>query len=155
MNIVLTVITGLFFLVFVGVLTYLWFKLRQFKAELVKFISPVDEKTASPLTQIYDQLIDRAGKIITLHIKTTLMGNLSAQSRQIKGIEADIADDVASQQSPLLAGLLNSFPTLKKRLTKNPQLLQAILPLLANLGTNSPGKNGSKQEAFDLNRFGG
>lgn len=103
------------------------------------YTTPSGPGLLSPLGVIIDSASHSAGRAIAMEVKTTLMGKASAASRQESGIMGDIATDQITQQMPLLGGLLEVMPSLKKRLIKNPGLLQSLGGILQSSGLGSVG----------------
>lgn len=132
-----------------GLIGWLFFK---FKATFISFISPIDEKTGSPLSQTASALSDMIARSIMAQAKGFLLGLQSGQNRAEKAIAADVATDNAGA---LLPNLLNSFPTLKRSLRRNPQLMDLAMQFLANkLGTtgngHQPVTTANEQVKFNL-----
>jgi len=130
---------------------------RRISQEVNQFILPVDEKTPSPAAQVADQISSMFARALVAQAKASFMGKQSGEARGQAAIEGDIALDMAGQASPLIGGLLNSFPALKKTLRRNPQLLDFALSKLAGSGQGSapvtpaaPGSNGHHQTTFKL-----
>ncbi len=140
-------------------------EISNIKNGFVAFITPADEKTPSQLANFFDTLADRGGKIVAAHLKAQVMNTLSIASRQQAGIEKDITQDIAASQNPGMMSALEAFPSLKKRLVKNPGLLQFALSQLAGLSTTQGDKSqgngkGNQQSNFlavvnKMNRYGG
>lgn len=124
---------------------------RRVKASFEAFVTPPSEGQPSPLANATDAIAGQFGRAITASIKTTLMGYSSGIVRAEKGLQGDVAEDVA-RQTPL-GGLLDSFPTVRRTLRKNPGLLDLALGLLANRGNGhatDPGATTNYQPKFKL-----
>jgi len=124
--------------------------------DIIGFITPADDKTPSPAAQVADQFSSMLARALVAQAKATFMGKQSGDARAQAAIDGDIALDMAGQASPLIGGLLNSFPALKKSLKRNPALLDFALSKLAG-GQGSapaapaiPGSNGHHQTTFKL-----
>lgn len=156
LNAVLTVLQ-LAFLV-ASALTFLICALMIRKAwqGIVSFVSPRAENQESPLALVLDATAQRIGQAAAMEIKTTLMGKESGLKRGERAVAGDVAMDMAAESQPLLAGLLEGFPTLKKRLLKNPALIGAALGLLGGNkqgGGTAPvggGGGGNHQSVFNI-----
>lgn len=105
-------------------------KIDEYTLVVHDFVDPPAVGGLSPLATILESLARSAGHSIALEVKTTLMGKISGASRLEAGVMSDIASDVMTDQSPLLSGLLDSMPSLKKRLIKNPQLVGSIMGMM-------------------------
>lgn len=128
-----TVLTGLLLLtVLAGLAGGVWIALRvrTIYGQIVYMLTPEADGKQSPIAGIAAGLASLAGRAAAVEVKTTLMGHASAQSRQLSAIQGDIAEDVAAAQ-PGLPGLLSAFPSLGKRIRKNPGLLDLAAPLLS------------------------
>ena len=140
LNILFSVIlmSILLILTLIGVLLYaFWCKSRQIISDFDDFIRP-GKDGKSELAGFVGLISQQFGTAIAMEIKTTLMGKASGQARLESAVMGDIASDQLESQNPLIAGLLSSFPTLKKRLLKNPELLGMIASKL-------PGMSGQPQ----------
>lgn len=107
------------------------------------FTTKKDETTPSPL----ETFIDGASQIMVNRLLTTMsaqqMANKSHITRQANAIAEDMIQDDAGSVNPLLGMFLNQYPSVRKRLAKNPAALQAILPMLSNLGAAGGHDHGS------------
>ncbi len=114
-------------------------KSRFFEGARAYFESP-DGKNPSPFAGVVEVISEQfAGKMVA-SLKSTFMGVQSGDNRGEKGLIADIAQDVAFKENPLLASVLTSFPAVAKRLRKNPELLPLAQGLLARFGgSKAPG----------------
>lgn len=101
---------------------------------ITDFVSSPSDGVLSPLATIIDSASKTAGHSIALEAKTTLMGKASAVSRNEAGIMSDIASDQINSQMPLIGSLLDTMPSLKKRLIKNPGLLASLAGILQTAG---------------------
>ena len=155
-NTVLTVVLLSVMLVLTAAVIGLCIAAGRKWGELVSFISPVAENEESPLAMVLDDVSRKMGHAIAMEVKTTFMGKESGFKRGEQALAGDLAMDLAADQQPLLMGLLDGFPTLKKRLLKNPSLVGAALSVL---GGNKPpsgsaptggGGGGNNQSAFQL-----
>lgn len=126
---------------------------KDFKA----FITPVDDKTPSPLANFTQVIADMAGRSIVATIKSTFMGKQSGESRASTAIQGNLAID--SLAGNPIGAILTSFPSLAKSLKRNPQLLDLALQYMGkhNLpggsgagGAGNNGNNGDLQSNFKL-----
>jgi len=146
--VLLTILTSI--MVFVALAFY---KIRR---QLTSFITPMAENEESPLALVLDALAHRAGQAVAMEVKTTFMGKESGLKRGERAVAGDVAMDLVGQEQPLIAGLLEGFPTLKRRLLKNPGLIGAALSLLGGNGKGGGaapvvgGGGGNSQSAFKL-----
>lgn len=96
-----------------------WSVLRLYR-NFVAFITPADEKSLSPAGQVADSIAGMVGRSVVAQAKATFMGMQSGDSRLSKAVEGSVATDLVGAQMPLAAGLLDSFPALRKTLKRNP-----------------------------------
>jgi len=137
------------FFLFVGYKVFTVF--RQF----VGFITPEGEGKPSPLANFIQAGADIVSRTLVMQAKATFMGKQSGDSRAMKAIEGDVAQDMISGASPMLGGLLQSFPSLSKTLRRNPGLADMALQFLAskmggNKGVSVPGNGTSESPRFNL-----
>lgn len=153
------IITGLVLglVVVIGMLASYYVAYRVIRTKIKTVFSDFMESPGpgipSPLGVLVDSASRTAGRAIAMEVKTTLMGKSSAASRQESGIMEDIATDQLNQQMPLLGGLLEVMPSLKKRLIKNPGLLQSLGGILqsSGLGSVGSGSGGGNHESSSTN----
>ena len=85
----------------------------------------------------FHQAVDSVGQVIGDRLQTQmearLMATKSHDARALNLLSEDVAVDQASQESPLLGMALEAFPSVRKRLAKNPIALQMLAPMLANI----------------------
>ena len=127
LNIVLTAVLLVFVVVIAKTLLDFQRKAKEIIAQFKAFAIPPKEGEPSQASMLLDNASKVIGHAVAVEFKTTLMGKASAASRQEAGIMADIAHDAVEAQNPMLTGILDSIPSLKKRLGKNPQLIGALL----------------------------
>tara|TARA_Y100000310_G_scaffold155137_1_gene154612 strand:- start:372 stop:839 length:468 start_codon:yes stop_codon:yes gene_type:complete len=130
---------------------------RSLMRELYTFIAPpVDGEEASPIMSLVNEVGKASGKAIALEIKTTAMGKASGQARLEQAIQGDIAQDSLTANNPLVGGLLEMYPTLKKRALKNPGVTEFLLNrLTAQPGVNIPGNGGQSNYGERLSKYKG
>jgi len=155
MNILLTLIL-LSNVVIVAIFLYYGLKFRNIYRDIVSFITPIDEKTPSPLANVASVVADMFSRSICASIKSTFMGKQSAEVRQNAGIEADIAEGMLSATNPAIGAILNSFPALKKTLRRNPGLmdlaLSKLIPKIQSAPSTEVGQPSNGQVKFKLGR---
>jgi len=106
------------------------------------FITPESEGKASPLANVTQVAADMIGRGVSAQLKATFMGKARVDQKNEQSIAGDIAVDSLSMANPLIGAVLQSFPTLTKRLQKNPALLDIALQKIAS-GVKSPVDNHS------------
>jgi hypothetical protein len=113
------------------------------KRQITSFITPESDGKPSPLANSIEAISEIFGRSITAQIKTSLMGVESGLIRGEKAVNKAIADDSLRMANPLIAGLLDSFPSVKKTLSKNPALLDIAISQLSKRmpSIGSPGNN--------------
>ena len=89
-----------------------------------------------------------ATRIVT-SAKMSLLGMQSVDSKNEKRLESDFIQDMASQQSPVLGMLLQSFPALGRRIAKNPALAEMAISMVQKYAgkMTAAGHNGHDVEA--------
>jgi hypothetical protein len=137
--ILLSILSGLLFVAVICM------KIRGVFNEFRQFISAPDEKTPSPLAQLVSAMSDIAARSIVARIKATFMGKQSGAVRAEGAVDEAIAQDQVNGMNPLLGSVLDSFPTLKKSLLKNPALIDFALSKFGNLGGTGNGSINSSQ----------
>jgi hypothetical protein len=140
-------------LAILGICIYALIKIGAFACFCVAFITAPDEKTPSPLAQFIDLISHTAGHAIAVEAKTTLMGKASAVARTEQGVLADMTGDLLTSQSPVLGGILDMFPSLKKRVLKNPELTQFIMSKLAGGLKPAGDNNHSSDYANEISKY--
>lgn len=103
------------------------------KRIITAFITPPAENEPSPLGKAIDAVSVIAARSLVAQAKTTFMGKQSGDSRAMAAVDGDIAQDLIGSQIPLLGGLLDSFPTLKKTLRRNPMLVDYAMSKIASM----------------------
>jgi hypothetical protein len=123
-------------------LTIRWY-LGKVLAQIRAYFEPQGEGLPSGFGAAVIAISDQVASSITMHLKTTFMGMQSGESRTEKAIAGDLLTDAASQISPALGAVLEMFPSLRKRLVKNPKLIETVGSILAK-------KGGDGQKEFDF-----
>ena len=113
-------------------------QVNDYVAQMSLFVSPVAEGQPSPLAATAEVGAEMIARAVMARAKMTFAGLSSGVVRQEKAVEGDIAEDMA-RMSPIVDGLLDSFPALKKTLRKNPALLDMALSKLGQLQGNRSG----------------
>lgn len=153
MNILLALILVLF-LVNIALIVFAFKKIASVYSQFRDFITPTKEGELSPAAQVGSALADMLARSLVAQIKSTFMGKQSGAVRAENAVAGDIAEDMVNQQLPLAGAVLDSFPTLKKTLRRNPALLDFALSKLSGMGGNGAvlaGKgNNSQSPKFKL-----
>lgn len=128
-------------------------KIRKFSRGISDFLLPVAEGQPSALMQLVEVVSTSLARAIAAQFKTTFLGMQSGQSRALKAVEGDIAQDILRQNVPIAGALLDSFPALSRSLKRNPALASvAEMALRRILGGQSPpsGDNHNDEPSFKL-----
>jgi hypothetical protein len=159
MNILVTLVLVVN-LVTLLVLLYLVSRLRGvrgdiagFVDEIRAFVSPVDDKTPSPLAATVEAMSEVFSRTLIMQAKAVFMGKQSGEARASAAIEADIAESALAEKSPMLSMALNAIPGLKKSLRKHPELIDMAIQKFASNHTTQPvssGGNGNGKVKFSL-----
>jgi len=141
MNIILIAILTVNLALFV-LFAVVFIKIARVYRELQGFIKPGKDNegkdTPSPLAMVVSTTADMIARSLVAQIKSTFMGKQSGEVRGEQAVVGDIAFDAIGQVNPVVGAVLNSFPSLKKTLKRNPALLDFALSKLA-------GSNQAKQ----------
>lgn len=144
MNTVLTVL-----LLVIGLFDcFLWWYclvfLRRKAKELERFVSPKTDGETSPAADVFDVCAKRLIKLAMIELKTSAMGNSSVDSRKEMAIVSAVNEDKVNLSNPALGAVLDMLPALKKKVLKNPSLVDMALSYLASKGrASSPNSNHS------------
>lgn len=126
-----------------GLFVYAFARVRAVYTQFRLFVTPIEEGKPSPLAQTTQVLADMLGRSLVAHIKGTFLGKQSGDARAQTAVSADIAQD--SMAGSPIGAILESFPSLKKSIRRNPQLLDIALQFLSKnkQAQSLPGGNGS------------
>lgn len=110
------------------------------------YFNPRGDGQTSPFADTIFSISQTLGQSLATEIKNTFQGSSLAAAHQEKAILQDIAKDKLQHSNPLFAMILEQFPNLQKRLTKNPELLPMASEALGKLGIgagdhNRPGES--------------
>lgn len=151
-------------LVFVaGLMLFLWVrrKISDATSQIYEFFTPPDDKTPSQFAQLTDAVGAQFASRIVNSARATFMQGSSVDARNAKALEGDIVTDLAASQNPLLGAILEQFPSVGKRLRKNPDLLPLGLQLLQKFSGGgrsaaqpTPPSGGNGHSSFgSMNKF--
>jgi len=148
MNILLALILAVNACLLGAILWFAW-KIYRVYGEFRAFIAPESEGKLSPFANVCQVLADMTGRSIVATLKSTFMGKQSGEAR---GEQAVLGDIIESSANPLVAGLINSFPALKKTIRRNPALLDIAMNFLSQkkVSPNSNHENESVSPKFEL-----
>lgn len=135
----LTVIIALLVcLCLVNTLLFVRFKgaTRQFDI----FFRPAGEGQPSPAARIAESVAALFAAELVKALKGNLQGDRITQAHMAKTVEKAIAADVLQSQSPGLAAILSQMPTLQRKLTANPALMQYAIQFLNRFAAGGSGK---------------
>ena len=93
------------------------------------------EEQANILLNTLDETLEKAFAPINEKISKSYsqLGHKGATAKQIKALDKRIGQDVINMQDPLIQGALDMFPNVKEYVLKNPNMLQELLPRIAQL----------------------
>lgn len=143
-NMILTGILLIVTSIIAGILVYSLRKIDQFRQELKKFITPAEAGKPSQASLLLENASHVIGHAAAIEIKTTLMGKASVEAKNEAGIISDLTQDKLALDSPIVGALLESFPSLKKRLGKNPALAAMLPSILSKLSGSMGNTSGSE-----------
>ena len=124
---------------------------ERIRERILQFVTAAEPGQISPLAELTEVIAARFANHMVASIKAQLYNAQSHVARQELALQSDIALDAATQQSPLVGLLAGAFPSVTKRIMKNPSALPALVSLLQKMGSGGqgqlslfgPGHNGS------------
>jgi len=131
--VIIVIIVGLAFITLLNAALFLSVigfgrKMSQLERGVESFIIPESEGKPSHLARTAEVFADMIGRSVSATAKATFMGKQGADIRGQAAVEGDIAEDTAKQSA--VGSLLTSFPTLRKSIRRNPQLLDVAMAIL-------------------------
>ena len=129
----------------------LYLCVRNFMRSIADFMAPPGEGEPAPVENLIEHASRVVGKSCAMEIKTTLLGKASGEARLEKAIESDLAQDAIQGSNPLVGSLLELSPSLKKRVLKNPGVIEFLLSHLGSAKSLNRPDNG--QGALTKQRF--
>jgi len=116
-------------------------RIKQEIAEKIRvFVSAPEGSpagTLSPLAELTEVIAHRFSHQLVMQARAQLTGAAGTVIRQEKALQQDMFVDAASAQSPLLGMIASAFPSVTKRVLKNPSALPALMNLLGQMGTGA------------------
>jgi hypothetical protein len=103
---------------------------RRFKAirqGFFEFITPEKEGENSGLDDVMDSMATRIGHSAFNQVRSMVASTESADVRGRKAVDSAISHDLLGAANPVVAGLLDSMPGLKKVIARNPALADYAL----------------------------
>lgn len=130
---------------------YCILKVSHVFRQVSAFITPEGEGKPSQLAQVTQVAADMLGRGVSASIKATFMGKQKQSNAMEARVDGDIAGDMLSMANPLVGQVLQSFPALKKTLTRNPALLDyALSKLVSGQAPAAPVASGNGEVKFNL-----
>jgi hypothetical protein len=131
-----------------GLILWLRARISQGKQDLADkitaFVTAPGEGQISPLAELTELVAHRFSVQLSTQLLAKLGAGKAAIARQENALQGDMFTDSLAQQSPLLGMIAAAFPSVTKRLAKNPSAMPALMNLLQGLGTGpGPGNTGS------------
>ena len=134
-----------------------WLEIRQLQHNIRMFFTPPGGDEPSEFAEVVNTVGKALGRSAAMEAKTTMMGKASGEARLETAIQGDMLNDTINHKSPVLGALLESFPTLKKRASKNPAVIEYLLNHLPSIipghGTSTPGNGSADTYSSRLSRF--
>lgn len=151
-------IAGLLVL-FIGLSAYKHEK-QAFVFSLKSYFEAPDAETPSEFANLTELLSERFSQKLVNTAKGTFMGMQSVDAKNMNRVEGDVLTDMATQKNPLLGVIMTQYPTLARRLAKNPGLLplvQNFMPKPGTGGSSPGGTNTDKGQGFfaEISKYGG
>lgn len=148
--------------VLLAALAALFIALHLFKREKQRILATIklyfespDNNTPSQFALLTDAIAHQIASAIVASAKGTLMGMQSVDSKNARKLESDLMLDMATAQSPIIGMLLKQFPTVAKRIQKNPEMLPYVQQLMSKISSGSGGSekvdghnNDGRQSSF-------
>lgn len=131
----------------------IWREYVTLRENIRGFLVPPEKGKPSALAQMTEAMSVQAARAIAAQMKMTFMGKESGDARAQKGIAADIGEDMLQMSNPMIASLLQSFPTLRRTLRRNPGLMDIALSAFGPKQGDHP--NGSNNGGNDNYKVGG
>ncbi len=154
LTITVTVLT-LSFLAFVGVFGWCLWKFYRFWGDIRVFVSPAGENQPSQLAVFVQAIVDSLARQIAIQLKTTIMGIISGYSRSAQAAETSAVECAVADKMPAIAGIMDLFPGLKKKLVKSPLLLNFAIEKLTHKSKPERAENsGGTSFAEGLKKYG-
>lgn len=145
-------IAGIFSVISLGIVAG-FLKIRRIERRLADFFISQDPERASEFALVVDSISERMASKIVASAKGTLLGMQGGDAKSIQALEGDIVNDLTAQKSPAIAAVLEQFPSVKRRLMKNPQLLDLAMPYIMKMTAGAAGGpsngNGSSRSGSD------
>lgn len=112
------------------------YKIYEIYTQFKQFVTPIEPGKPSILGNTIQNLIDSFSKQVGSQVKTSLMGTISGVSRGIDALNNEVNQASLEAQSPALGSILELVPSLKKKLSKNPLLLNLAMSAISKAGKN-------------------
>lgn len=122
---------------------------RKLRAVFIQHFTSSDTTRASNFALLCQSIAGVFGSEIAQRLKAAFLGieSVAARNESKEKIQAVTAN------SPLLAGIMAGFPTIAKRIIKNPAMGQFISSVLANAGKpkeNQPSNHHDESVKFNF-----
>ena len=122
--------------------------------DLIKsYFLPPAEGEPSQFGAMVDLVAQTFASRIVTSVRASLANVASIQERQAAGIEGDIAVDLLEQANPAIGLALNAFPSLKKRIKKNPNLVAMAANAIQGAGKKAAAAPAAPSNGHGLNQF--
>lgn len=134
-------------------------RIRKAKAklenEVLAFCTSPGQDEPSQLAQALQAFADMIGRSIAAQLKMTLMNQASQDVRSERALRADIGEAAIQEYNPMISGLMNSVPGIRRSLRKNPGLMDLIISQVIKnpgmlSGSRGPRSDGNSQIKFNL-----
>lgn len=138
-------------LVMVSNFALLWALNRAYKREKQRFLDVLKlyfeqtgENELSEFGLLVNSVSDTFAQRLLASLKGSELGLRSVEAKNLSRLEGDITQDETTAANPLLGALLSNYPSVAKRLAKNPQLLPLIQGVLAKSSLKGPAGQGGR-----------
>jgi hypothetical protein len=102
-------------------------KLSALQRNYHEFVTPEHAGEKSGLDEFVDRLSYNIGHSAFTQVRSMMASSESASVRGQKAVDSAISEDLLSSVNPLLAGLLDTMPALRKVVRRNPALADYAL----------------------------
>jgi len=97
-------------------------KINEFARNYSEFVTPETEGEKSGLDNFIETLSYNIGHSAFTQVRSMLASSESADVRAKKAVDSAVSEDLLAAANPVLAGLLDSMPQLRKIIRRNPAL---------------------------------
>lgn len=109
-------------------------RVERYEQSFLKYMTAESEGKPSGFALLTEAIATQFAQKLLNVFKTSALGQNSGEVRLESAVAKDMIQDAVGAQNPLFGLLMSAFPTVTKRLAKNPAALPAVLEVLGKLG---------------------